>query len=133
MALAGARVKRRGFLQLLGLAAAGVLAPALTLDPERALWVPGAKTIFDFGGIRPANLDRLDILLTPDWVTREALAVLKDSLLLSKVVNRRYEERFGPAAVGYTVNVRRPDRFIDGRPTVVLRPGEDFITIQRTT
>lgn len=34
-------MNRRGFLNALGLGAA-----ALTLDPERLLWVPGAKTIF---------------------------------------------------------------------------------------
>lgn len=34
-------MNRRSFLSLLGLGAAG-----LVLDPERLLWVPGAKTIF---------------------------------------------------------------------------------------
>lgn len=34
-------MNRRGFLGLLGTAAAGLM-----LDPERLLWVPGAKTIF---------------------------------------------------------------------------------------
>ena len=36
---------RRRFLQALGLAAASVAAEAV-LDPERLLWVAGAKTIF---------------------------------------------------------------------------------------
>ena len=50
-------MNRRSFLCLSGLAAA-----ALVLDPERALWVPGAKATFDLGA-RPA-FDPLDGLLT---------------------------------------------------------------------
>lgn len=38
-------MNRRGFLSLLGTAAAG-----FALDPERLLWVPGQKTIFTFNG-----------------------------------------------------------------------------------
>jgi hypothetical protein len=36
----GSMMNRRGFLSALGVALAGA-----TLDPERALWVPGAKLI----------------------------------------------------------------------------------------
>lgn len=45
-------MNRRGFLKLLGgatatvAAAASGIAGAFSLDPEKALWVPGAKTIF---------------------------------------------------------------------------------------
>lgn len=39
-------MNRRGFLgRLLGGVAAAVIAPQLLVDPERELWVPGAKTI----------------------------------------------------------------------------------------
>lgn len=123
-------MNRRGFLKLLGLAAAGALAPDLELDPERLLWVPGTKTIFDLGGIRPADLKRLNMLITPDWIARETLNVLKHQLEAVKRVNRFYDEKFPGGTVGYTVNVKLPARYGD---PLVLRPGEDFITIERTT
>lgn len=44
-------MNRRAFLGSL----AGALAGA-TLDPERLLWRPGAKTIVDLGGIVPISL-----------------------------------------------------------------------------
>jgi hypothetical protein len=40
---------RRRFLSLLGMA-----APAMALDPERLLWVPGRVAIFDLG-VMPAR------------------------------------------------------------------------------
>ena len=43
-------MNRRSFLTRLGVAAVG--AAALTLDPERLLWIPGAKTIVDFGATK---------------------------------------------------------------------------------
>lgn len=135
-------MNRRGFLKLLGMAATAAVLPDLELDPERALWVPGAKRIFDLGGSGlddPAGLaDVFDELrtgrnqfLTIDMITRETLRVLEDQLSFIKRVNRDYDAKF--PGVGYRVNVRRPDRFgPDGRPVVVLRPGEEFITIERT-
>lgn len=43
-------MNRRSFLRFLGIgAAAAVVAPEMVLDPERALWVPEAKKIFDLG------------------------------------------------------------------------------------
>lgn len=40
-------MNRRAFFQrVLGGVAAATVAPLLELDPERALWVPGKKTIF---------------------------------------------------------------------------------------
>ncbi len=51
-------MNRRGFLQMLGLGVAGaIVAPEILLtDPERELWVPGAKTTFDLGAIKPAAM-----------------------------------------------------------------------------
>lgn len=43
-------MNRRSFLTRLGVAAVG--AAALAVDPERLLWVPGAKTIIDFGATK---------------------------------------------------------------------------------
>lgn len=47
-------MNRRNFLRLLGIGAAtAVVAPEMILDPERELWVPGAKKIFDLGATPP--------------------------------------------------------------------------------
>ena len=43
-------MNRRSFLARLGVAAVG--AAAITLDPEQLLWIPGAKTIIDFGATK---------------------------------------------------------------------------------
>lgn len=45
-------MNRRSFLLKLGAAAASAAAVA-ALDPERLLWVPGAKTIVDLGATKP--------------------------------------------------------------------------------
>ena len=77
---------RRGFLKRLFAGAAGVaLAPVL--DLERLLWVPGEKTIFlppvtEFG------------LVTPDWVTREALRILEGKLTLAGSLNREFDDTY---------------------------------------
>lgn len=50
-------MNRRNFLRFLGIgAAAAVVAPEMVLDPERELWVPGAKSIFDLGAKPPLVL-----------------------------------------------------------------------------
>jgi len=51
-------MKRRGFLGLF----AGAIAGA-TLDPERALWIPGAKTI----SIPKPNLDVTRMMADDDY------------------------------------------------------------------
>ncbi len=77
---------RRRFLAWLGGTAAGVaLAP--TLDLERLLWVPGAKTIL-LPTVEPVTW------LTPGWVTREALEALTQSLRVTYLFNREYDARF---------------------------------------
>lgn len=117
-------MNRRGFLRLLGLSAAGALAPDLTLDPERALWVPGAKTFFlpptpspelFFHGPHPErgfrSRDRHNTLLTPDLIALEALRCLRDQLNMASLINMEYDARFGGALIGATVNVSIPPRF----------------------
>jgi hypothetical protein len=91
---------RRGFLRLLGLGGA-----ALVLDPERLLWVPGQKTIVDFGGIRLAEPG--NTLLTIEWIAQETLRVLQHNLEFSRVMNRMYDEPM----LGRTVTARRPVRY----------------------
>lgn len=65
-------MKRRGFLAALASATG-----AFALDPERALWVPGAKTIsvptprvFELRYINAAN--RLD-LMDWDWLLKQCI------------------------------------------------------------
>jgi hypothetical protein len=74
-------MNRRGFLGALATLAAGHV-----LDPERLLWVPGAKTIF-----LPS---RTPTLLTIDLITREALRVLQNQLTFVTVIHRQYEDRW---------------------------------------
>lgn len=120
---------RRSFLRVLGLGAAAAAATPLLeqLDPERLLWVPGAKTFFLppvepvalFHGPHPLKGHRArqrggNSLLTIQMVTQEALRVLENSLAFSKVINRQYDDKFFTtfegAHVGMTVNARKPLR-----------------------
>jgi hypothetical protein len=79
---------RRRFLQLLGLGGAAVV-----FDPERLLWVPGQQTIIDLGaGVRELPYFAGNALLTPEWVTQEALRVLRMKLELIEHINRTYDD-----------------------------------------
>jgi hypothetical protein len=88
-------VNRRRFLALLGLA-----APAMVLDPEQLLWVPGRKTFFLPGGTA--------MIVTPDWMAVEGLKILRNNLSLAGMVNRDYGEGLFP---GSTVTLRKPARY----------------------
>lgn len=83
--------------------------PAMVLDPERALWVPGQKTIVDLGAGRdltpitlsewteiPIDLDAEDFnaLVTPDWVIKNVMASLERSLRFGANINRSYDEQY---------------------------------------
>jgi hypothetical protein len=116
---------RRRFLQLLGLAGAAVAVdPGLVLDPDRALWVPGQKTIVDLGARRVEAYALPDIdaaigavrgrntFLTAHLIAQEAIKVFERSLEMMKLVNREYDQMFVDATkVGRTLNVRTPARF----------------------
>lgn len=79
-------MNRRGFLQLLGLAALGLAAaPVLALDPERRLWVPGAKTIF-LPPVRGFAYDQ--------WITHETVRLLEQRLQFERLIRQRYEGSF---------------------------------------
>jgi hypothetical protein len=71
-------MNRRGFLQMLGLASA-----ALTLDPEKLLWVPGQKAIFLPTAIVTPDLDAIN-QLTMKYITPGLVDAMwqRDTLML---------------------------------------------------
>ncbi len=118
-------MNRRGFLQAFGLGAIGLAVGAvLPDDPERKLWVPGAKSYFmvgsadyldadgetvwedpdqfgmrdddEYGQVYNRALERYsgNRLLTADIITREALKVLENKLAFCHQVNRQYDSQF---------------------------------------
>jgi len=56
-------------------------------------------------------------ILTPSWITLEALRVLKNQLNFTKKVNRQYSKEFGIEGkkIGDTLQVRKPPRYIGRR------------------
>jgi hypothetical protein len=102
------RVSRREALVWLTRLGAG-LGAAMVLDPERLLWRPGAKTIFV-----PAVRVGTNTLITIEWVTREALAVLARQLVLAERVTtwRRQEAPVG----GGDLRIRVVSRLSVGAP-----------------
>lgn len=122
-------MNRRRFLSLLGLA-----APAMALDPERALWVPGEKTIFDLGaparGIELADQFAVDFdwrtefdhrviggnrLVVPDWLITETKARITNYLRMAEHVNREYD--VAARETVFTVKSRLPVRYTLGPST----------------
>jgi hypothetical protein len=82
---------------------------AATVDVEQLLWTPGEKTLFlptadEIGG---------NYLIHPDWVTREALRILKANLEMTGRMTRRYVESYDRLGAfrGDTVLVPQPVRF----------------------
>ena len=76
-------MNRRNFLQLIASGSVG----AMTLDVEKLLWVPGAKTFF----LPPVPLR----LLTVDYITRETLRILKNNLVFSRAVDDVIMRKYG--------------------------------------
>jgi hypothetical protein len=72
-------------------------AVAATVDVGSLLWTPGEKTIFVLDGVGSNSL------ITPEWVTREALAILTKNLSFVYHVNREYDDAF--AGIG-SIKVR---------------------------
>ena len=88
-------MNRRGFLASL-LAA----APAMVLDPERLLWVPGQRTFF---------LPSSNTLLTRDLISREALRLFEQNLLVARILDPCFT---GVGfKVGDRITIRRPARY----------------------
>lgn len=113
-------MQRRGFLGLLGAFAAGA-----ALDPERALWVRGAKTI----SVPAANLS-LDYMeeryfmpaviamgnaIKHDFYTTYVLKTLINNVEVLRAIAGDYGElSYMPRGlkIGDTIALRRPPRFI---------------------
>ena len=51
-------------------------------------------------------------ILTIDMITRKALEILENSLVLTRTVNRQYDDSFAVegAKIGSTLRIRLPDR-----------------------
>lgn len=66
-------------------------------------------------------------LLTIADITNEGLMILENELTLSNKINKEYDDRFGMdgAKIGYTINIRKPARFIvSGGPALNV---QDFV------
>lgn len=86
-------MNRRAFLRALGFGVSGLVAN-VTFDLDRLLWVPGQKTIFI-----PSSIT----LVSPDWVTREAVKILMHNLRFAQEVNRDYDQQVFDAPIVHLV------------------------------
>lgn len=79
-------MNRRGFL-----AAVAASIPAMVLDPERLLWVPGKRSYFDIAQPAP--------LLSVDWITIESMKLLSNEIKFMADFQRNYDECFPTSCV----------------------------------
>jgi len=72
-------------------------------------------------------------LLTIDQITRKALSILENSLVLTRNVNRAYDDSFAVqgAKIGSTLRIRKPDRALvtDGAALQVQDDNEQYTTL----
>lgn len=72
-------------------------------------------------------------LLTIDMITREALRVLANKLVVTRNVNRQYDSSFAKegAKIGSTLRIRKPDRVLvtDGAALVVQEENQQWTTL----
>ena len=72
-------------------------------------------------------------LLTIDMITRKALAIFENELVLTRNVNRAYDDSFAVegAKIGSTLRIRLPDRALvtDGAALQVQDDNEQFTTL----
>ena len=72
-------------------------------------------------------------LLTIDMITRKALEILENNLVLTRNVNRQYDDSFAVegAKIGSTLRIRLPDRALvtDGAALQVQADNEQFTTL----
>ena len=71
-------------------------------------------------------------LLTIDMITRKALEILENNLVITRTVNRQYDDSFAVegAKIGSTLRIRLPDRALvtDGAALQVQDDNEQFTT-----
>ena len=72
-------------------------------------------------------------LLTIDMITRKALEILENNLVITRNVNRQYDNSFANqgAKIGTTLRIRLPDRALvtDGAALQVQDDNEQFTTL----
>jgi hypothetical protein len=72
-------------------------------------------------------------ILTIDMITRKALEILENNLVLTRNVNRQYDDSFAAegAKIGSTLRIRLPDRALvtDGAALQVQDDNEQFTTL----
>jgi len=76
-------------------------------------------------------------ILTIDMITRKALEILENNLVLSRNINRQYDDSFAVvgAKIGSTLRIRLPDRALvtDGAALQVQDDNEQFTTLPVAT
>ena len=76
-------------------------------------------------------------ILTIDMITRRALEILENNLVLTRNVNRQYDDSFAVegAKIGSTLRIRLPDRALvtDGAALQVQDDNEQFTTLSVAT
>ena len=76
-------------------------------------------------------------ILTIDMITRKALEILENNLVLSRNVNRQYDDSFAVegAKIGSTLRIRLPDRALvtDGAALQAQDDNEQFTTLTVAT
>ena len=72
-------------------------------------------------------------ILTIDMITRKALEILENNLVLSRNVNRQYDDSFAVegAKIGSTLRIRKPDRALvtDGAALQVQDENQQYTTL----
>jgi hypothetical protein len=72
-------------------------------------------------------------ILTIDMITRKALEILENSLVITRTVNRQYDDSFAVegAKIGSTLRIRLPDRALvtDGAALQVQDDNEQYTTL----
>ena len=76
-------------------------------------------------------------LLTSDMITRKSLEILENNLVITRNVNRQYDDSFAVqgAKIGSTLRIRLPDRALvtDGAALQVQDDNEQFTTLTVST
>ena len=76
-------------------------------------------------------------ILTIDMITRKALEILENNLVITRNVNRQYDDSFAVegAKIGSTLRIRLPDRALvtDGAALQVQDDNEQFTTLSVAT